>query len=182
MMTEKEFSERRLIMEGIYTSDMIHKTEDVPIYLRTTVMLRNLPNKFTKENILNLLHTYEYGDHFDFLYMPVDFRSKSNMGYCFINFVNPEDASQFKKVFTGFNDWTVNSTKKCQVGWSEPYQGLPAHIDRYRNSPVMHESVADEYKPCLYRNGEPVPFAKPLKDIIAPKVRRGKRAQKKGMK
>ena len=33
------------------------------------------------------------------------------------------------------------------MNWSHPYQGLDAHIERYRNSPVMHEDVPDEYKP-----------------------------------
>merc|ERR1719318_1434859 len=137
---------------------MVLKTEDVPEEERTTVMLRNLPNKYTQEHILNLLHEYEYGEHYDFFYMPIDFRSKSNMGYCFINFVNPEEAAEFKKLFAGFSDWKLNSVKKCEVSWSQPFQGLAAHVDRYRNSPVMHDTVPPEYQPCLYRNGEPVVF------------------------
>ena len=29
----------------------------------------------------------------------------------------------------------------CQVGWSGPHQGFLAHVERYRNSPVMHKST-----------------------------------------
>ena len=28
----------------------------------------------------------------------------------------------------------------CQVTWSGPHQGLDGHVERYRNSPVMHKS------------------------------------------
>ena len=29
----------------------------------------------------------------------------------------------------------------CQVSWSGPKQGLKAHVDRYKNSPVMHKRL-----------------------------------------
>ena len=30
------------------------------------------------------------------------------------------------------------------MGWSGPHQGFEAHVERYRNSPVMHKSALDE--------------------------------------
>ena len=39
----------------------------------------------------------------------------------------------------------MSSQKVCEVCWGNPLQGLGAHIVRYRNSPVMHQSVPDEY-------------------------------------
>ena len=32
--------------------------------------------------------------------------------------------------------------KVCRVTWSGPHQGLAAHVERYRNSPVMHRPEA----------------------------------------
>ena len=29
----------------------------------------------------------------------------------------------------------------CQVSWSGPKQGQKAHVDRYKNSPVMHKNL-----------------------------------------
>ena len=28
-----------------------------------------------------------------------------------------------------------------------------AHVERYKNSPVMHKSVPDEYKPAIFKDG-----------------------------
>ena len=28
-----------------------------------------------------------------------------------------------------------------------------AHVERYKNSPVMHKSVPDEYKPVIFADG-----------------------------
>ena len=51
----------------------------------------------------------------------------------------------------GFCDWCLPSSKVCEVKLSGPHQGFQAHVDRYRNSPVMHRSVPDEYKPMIFK-------------------------------
>eukprot|EP00397_Hematodinium_sp_SG-2012_P050283 GEMP01058362.1.p1 GENE.GEMP01058362.1~~GEMP01058362.1.p1 ORF type:complete len:323 (+),score=63.72 GEMP01058362.1:67-1035(+) len=173
-----DYLERRQIMEGVYTAEMIHLTDDVDECDRTTVMMRNLPNKYNRDTILQLINKHQYADTFDFFYLPIDFRSKSNMGYAFINFIDPTDARRFKDYFTGFNSWNFNSVKNCEVSWSKPFQGLAAHVDRYRNSPMMHESVPFEYRPCLFKNGDLLPFPKPLKTIEPPKIRRAAKGDK----
>ena len=33
----------------------------------------------------------------------------------------------------------------CQVSWSGPKQGRKAHVDRYKNSPVMHKSLGQTH-------------------------------------
>jgi hypothetical protein len=94
---------RRQVMQGEYTPDQIHLTDDIPENERTTLMMRNIPNKYTQTTLLQLFtREGNFVDGFDFFYLPIDFRSKSNMGYCFINFVCPEDARKFKAHFTIF--------------------------------------------------------------------------------
>lgn len=60
-------------------------------------------------------------------------------------------------IFDGFERWALPTAKVgtvavslqlkivpcqvCQVGWSGPHQGFEAHVERYRNSPVMHRSA-----------------------------------------
>merc|ERR1719362_1494224 len=51
----------------------------------TTVMLRNIPNKYTRDMLIKRLNM-SFEGQFDFLYLPIDFRNKCNVGYCFINF------------------------------------------------------------------------------------------------
>jgi len=139
--------------------------------LNTTVMMRNLPYGFTRSMLLDLIDSEGFLGLYDFAYLPVDFSSGLSLGYGFINLISPSDANEFSKHFSGFTKWLVPSDAVCTVTWGEPYQGLSQHVERYRNSPVMHSSVADEWKPILLVNGARVEFPAPTKRIKAPKVR-----------
>lgn len=55
---------------------------------RTTVMVKNIPNKYTQRNLLDLIDG-NYAGKYDFFYLPIDFKNKCNLGYAFINFRNP---------------------------------------------------------------------------------------------
>lgn len=65
----------------------------------------------------------------------------------------------------------MESDKIAQVCWSDPLQGLKAHIERYRNSPMMHESVDAKFKPMMFSNGARVPFPAPTKKLKPPRMR-----------
>merc|ERR1712185_366356 len=136
---------------------------------RTSVMMRNLPNNFTRQMLLELLETEGFTGCFDFVYLPIDFHSGSGLGYAFLNLATPDAAEAFRAHFTGFNKWRMASDKICQVTWSDSIQGLQAHIDRYRNSPVMHESVPEDHRPLLFSGLEQVVFPAPTKKIRAPR-------------
>ena len=50
---------------------------------------------------------------FDFLYLPMDFVNKCNIGYAFINFIDPVYILPFFEEMNGKN-WSVfNSVKIC---------------------------------------------------------------------
>lgn len=138
---------------------------------RTTVMLRNLPNNYTRAMLLRLLDEEGFAGEYDFVYLPMDFKTHASLGYAFVNLTSTEQATLFWKKFEGFNKWVVSSQKVCSVSWSCPYQGLNAHIERYRNSPVMHEDVPDEYKPMVFHNSVRGVFPAPTKKLKAPRMR-----------
>jgi hypothetical protein len=137
---------------------------------RTTVMLRNMPNNYTRDMLMELVDEMGFVGAYDFVYLPIDFSSQAGLGYAFINFTCAEKAQLCFRTFEGFSDWKVPSAKTCSVTWSEPYQGLDAHIERYRNSPVMHDSIADEWKPALLNNGKRLIFPPPTKTVKIPKI------------
>jgi len=139
----------------------------------TTVMLRNLPNNYSRTMLLKLIDIEGFGGQYDFIYLPMDFKSHASLGYAFVNLVEPEQATAFFETFEGFHRWVVPSQKVCSVNWSHPYQGLESHIDRYRNSPVMHEDVPDDYKPMVFHNGERIVFPPPTKKLKVPRMRPG---------
>ena len=126
---------------------------------RTTLMIRNIPNKYTQKMLLEEINQ-SFEGQYDFFYLPIDFKNKCNVGYCFINFVEPKDVARF---FEEFNDqrWrNFNSEKVCALSYAR-IQGKAAMISRYQNSSLLQKD--DSYKPLLFvsggdRKGQPEPF------------------------
>lgn len=138
----------------------------------TTTMLRNLPVEYNRDMLMGLLDAEGFAGLYDFVYLPMDFRGDICFGYGFINFVEPDVAARFWDHFQGFSRWACPSSDKvAEVSWSDPLQGLEDHIERYRNSPLMHEQVPDIYKPVLLCNGVRRPFPPPTKKLRPPRVR-----------
>eukprot|EP00928_Gymnodinium_smaydae_P014878 TRINITY_DN1545_c1_g2_i1.p1 TRINITY_DN1545_c1_g2~~TRINITY_DN1545_c1_g2_i1.p1 ORF type:complete len:312 (+),score=46.27 TRINITY_DN1545_c1_g2_i1:51-986(+) len=145
---------------------------DVPDDERTTLMLRNLPNNYTSSMLVTMLDFEGFAGKYDFVYLPMDFTTKASLGYAFVNLVHSSDAMRFWATFDGFTRWLIPSKKIGVVSWSDPHQGLQANIDRYKNSPVMHESVPDEYKPRLLRDGVQIPFPAATRKVRVPRLRK----------
>mmetsp|Transcript_17838 Transcript_17838/g.51308 ORF Transcript_17838/g.51308 Transcript_17838/m.51308 type:complete len:351 (+) Transcript_17838:738-1790(+) len=146
---------------------------------RTTVMLRNIPNNYTRAMLLELLDSQGLIGRYDFVYLPFDFKTEAGLGFAFVNLLTPEDAELCKVHLTGFRSWAIPSGKICEVGWSgADQQGLDANIERYRNSSVMHQSVPDELKPVKFMNGVQVPFPKPTRKVWPPHSNYGLRARR----
>eukprot|EP00929_Paragymnodinium_shiwhaense_P099576 TRINITY_DN612_c1_g1_i1.p1 TRINITY_DN612_c1_g1~~TRINITY_DN612_c1_g1_i1.p1 ORF type:complete len:628 (+),score=171.07 TRINITY_DN612_c1_g1_i1:132-2015(+) len=142
---------------------------DIP---QTTVMLRNLPDGYSRNMVSEILAEEGMGKKVNFVYVPMNFRNKASFGYAFVNLVDADAAEECRVKFEGFTRWKVESTKVCEVSWSDMHQGLEAHIDRYRNSPVMHESVPDPFKPAVFDNGVRIDFPPPTKALRPPRIRR----------
>lgn len=123
---------------------------------KTTVMLRNIPNKYTQRMLLDQLNAMGYEGKYDFFYLPIDFRNRCNVGYAFINFVSTETAKVFKNHLDGYRLTGFNSQKICEVSFAR-VQGLDANILHYRNSPVNGVAVP-EYRPLLFADGKEIPF------------------------
>lgn len=142
----------------------------------TTIMLRNVPRSLTRTMLLAELESQGLAGKFDFVYLPVDFDESTqcgrNFGHAFVNFVHPHDAAQAQECFTGFATWAVECETPCEALWREQCQGFTAHIQKYRNSALMHESVPDDNKPVVFADGVRCPFPAPTQPIKAPKMRR----------
>merc|ERR1712048_841795 len=144
-------------------------SDEVPL---TTIMLRNIPTDLSRSMVMDMLRSSGFAEHVSFIYLPMNLRSSGNFGYAFVDFDSTEIAEQCKESLNGFTGWSVPSEKVLEVAWSDA-QGLDSHIQRYRDSPIMHASLEDEYKPAIFRNGVRVAFPPPTKPIRAPRVRKG---------
>jgi RNA recognition motif-containing protein len=139
---------------------------------KTTLMLRHIPNKYTREALLSHIEEFGLQDCIDFIYVPMDFNRMVGLGYAFVNFASSEGAEHARQMFDGFRSWRTTSHKVCEVSFSYPLQGLDAYIEHYRNSCLMHESVPDCCKPALFEAGIRQPFPAPTRQIPVPRVKR----------
>mmetsp|Transcript_7337 Transcript_7337/g.18377 ORF Transcript_7337/g.18377 Transcript_7337/m.18377 type:complete len:510 (+) Transcript_7337:91-1620(+) len=141
----------------------------------TTAMLRNIPNKYTRDMLVDQLNR-SFKGCFDFLYLPIDFKNRCNVGYAFINFCSEESYRRFVKSFhlvpvcqclPGLNSWKVVEVTPARV------HGLDANVHRLRNSPVMAELIEHpEWMPMIFNDdGEPKAFPPPTTTLMPAKLR-----------
>jgi hypothetical protein len=135
----------------------------------TTVMLRNIPNKYTQATLLQALDARGFRGVYNFFYLPVDYKNHCNMGYAFINFVDNAGATSFMYAFKGYQ-LPAKSTKVCDTCWAR-VQGLKANVEHYRNSPV-NDLPDPEYRPLLFQNGIEVAFPRPDSAVKRTSARR----------
>lgn len=135
-----------------------HKGLDSPDpHVSTTVMLRNIPNKYTAEMLLDQFRDFGFMTReVDFFYLPIDFRNKCNVGYAFVNFVSHDRAVDFMEKFESYHLPATNSHKVCTVCWAR-VQGRDSNVEHYRDSPIL-----PEYRPWLFSSaGDRQPFPQP---------------------
>lgn len=138
----------------------------------TTLIIKEIPAEVSRDMLMNLIDIQGFTGCYDFVYMPHNFKQGNSFGYAFINFTSTAIAELFLGVFQGFADWSTVSNKIAEVSWTETHQGLDAHIERYRNSPTMHESIPDGFKAAMFKDGKRVPFPPPTKTLKPPRALR----------
>ncbi|XP_004297487.1 PREDICTED: protein MEI2-like 1 [Fragaria vesca subsp. vesca] len=126
---------------------------------RTTLMIKNIPNKYTSKMLLAVIDESCRGIY-DFIYLPIDFKNKCNVGYAFINMVDPQQIVPFYKAFNGKKWEKFNSEKVATLAYAR-IQGKAALIAHFQNSSLMNEDK--RCRPILFHTdgpnaGDPEPF------------------------
>ncbi|XP_062091511.1 protein MEI2-like 1 [Humulus lupulus] len=138
---------------------------------RTTLMIKNIPNKYTSKMLLAAIDEYCRGTY-DFLYLPIDFKNKCNVGYAFINMIDPREIIPFYQAFNGKKWEKFNSEKVASLAYAR-IQGKSALIAHFQNSSLMNEDK--RCRPILFHTdgpnaGDPEPF--PMGTSIRPRLGR----------
>lgn len=115
---------------------------------RTSLMVRNIPNKYTQSMLLSEFEESGHGPgKIDFFYLPIDFRNKCNRGYAFVNFVDYRDILSFHETFNG-KSWKIfKSEKICSITYAR-IQGKEGMMKRFQNSALMEKDQA--YRPLVF--------------------------------
>ncbi|XP_021287292.1 protein MEI2-like 1 isoform X3 [Herrania umbratica] len=118
---------------------------------RTTLMIKNIPNKYTSKMLLAAIDEHCRGTY-DFIYLPIDFKNKCNVGYAFINMIDPQQIIPFHKAFNGKKWEKFNSEKVASLAYAR-IQGKAALIAHFQNSSLMNEDK--RCRPILFHTDGP---------------------------
>ncbi|KAI9398287.1 hypothetical protein POPTR_003G162700v4 [Populus trichocarpa] len=126
---------------------------------RTTLMIKNIPNKYTSKMLLAAIDERHKGTY-NFVYLPIDFKNKCNVGYAFINMIDPRQIIPFYQAFNGKKWEKFNSEKVASLAYAR-IQGKAALIAHFQNSSLMNEDK--RCRPILFNTdgpnaGDQVPF------------------------
>lgn len=138
---------------------------------RTTLMIKNIPNKYDQEMLLLAVNKHHQGTY-DFFYLPIDFKNRCNVGYAFINFIDPKSIPAFYEEFDNKKWEKFNSEKVCRISYAR-LQGKQAMIEHFKNSSLMFEDP--KCRPLIFHSdgsaiGKPEPF--PIGPNVRPRSRK----------
>ena len=133
----KKFIEKEKEFEPYVDITKVLSLEDK----RNTIMIKNIPNKFTREKLLDLIDKNFKGSY-DLFILPKDGNKNRNFGYAFINFISSYYIPYFYYIFNG-KKWTdTNSQKICEITYSK-IQGRNELISHYPNKIIFFNDILD---------------------------------------
>jgi hypothetical protein len=107
---------------------------------KTTLMIKNIPNRYTKEMMLETIDK-KFKDRYNFFYLPIDFDNSCNVGYAFINFIDLDHIRNFVLEFNGSHWPNFKSDKICEITYAR-IQGKEACIQHFKDSSLMKQEVS----------------------------------------
>ena len=138
---EKKTEEKKLVEEelnlDLIINDIISQKDK-----RSTIMIKNIPNKFNQEYILNIINQNFRGT-FDIFVLPTDINKLKNFGYAFINFTSSYYIPYFYFLFNGKMWFGTNSKKICELAFSK-VQGKAALMEHYPSKMIFNNNEALE--------------------------------------
>jgi len=146
------------------------------MYSRTTLMLDNVSAACSRTDIINCLDGMGFQGEYDLVYLPTNFKTWEACHYAFVNMTTPEAAVRATQVLDGLEGFCADGQEALRVHWSD-LQGLRANVERYRNSPVMHPDVPEQYRPLMLVNGLSACFPSPTRSIKVPARLKSARCQ-----
>jgi len=115
-------------------AEMYKSSQDAP---PTTLMIRNIPGKYSQDDLIMDLNDKGFGSTYDFLYLPIDKVTSNNVGYAFVNFVDPATAARCIESFQDhrFDRLRRSSNKFARISVAH-LQGLANNLQHYEKTIV----------------------------------------------
>jgi len=116
--------------DGASSQGWVSVTDSLVLAGKTTVMVKNVPVKYTQRKLLREFLAAGFHGKLDFIYLPIDPRSRCSRGFAFCNFSSPEVTQQF---FSTFHKKFLNAFESevpLEVAAAE-IQGFEANAEHY---------------------------------------------------
>ncbi len=131
---------------------------------RTTLMIRHIPNKYNLYSFLEDINA-DFKRTYDVFYLPIDYKNNCNLGFAFINFVDPMHILGFYETFRGKRWRRFKSDKICELAYAK-FQGKDELQTHFLNGSVIKLDSEDK-KPVILDTPNPLPPVQiPLVRII----------------
>ncbi|CAK0882793.1 unnamed protein product [Prorocentrum cordatum] len=130
---------------------------------KTTVAIRNIPLDFTRDQLQQHLDAGGFAGQYDILFSLPANRLREvpefRLRLCEFFRLSSDSAQRMLAELDGCS-WGAPGEELLVVSWSLT-QGLDEHVERYRNSPLMHESMLDDCRPIVLQGGARAEFPPP---------------------
>ena len=121
---------------------------------RTTLMIKNIPNAFSRETILANIDRC-CRNKYDFFYLPIDQKTNCNLGYGYINMIDLDSVCTMYREFHGKRWSNTRSVKVCTICYGRLQSGNENLVEYCSDWSVMTSD--EKYHPL---------FFKPVKSIV----------------
>jgi hypothetical protein len=113
-----------------------------------TVMMKGIPCRCTKEEVIACIHDVGFGDRFEFFYIPIKRCQRQNYGYAFVGFDDPATSIAFRDAITGYRFQQRSSSKVISLHPAR-LQGMDQAMDHFRDSKVVRSKWCPTFKERL---------------------------------
>jgi len=161
MLAAKGGRQREDLKQKYANSDSV-ENEEV-----TTLMIRNVPRKYTEDGLICELEDYISQDSYNFLYLPWDHRRSSNVGYAFVNFIDGATALSMMRLVDG-RPWRLTQSGKDIKIVPAHVQGLAKNLAHYMDKVVIEEYHA--HSPRITHNGQHISFQQAVELYCSPEL------------
>ena len=155
---------RKISSQNLQDEEKEHNIIDIDLIIkgidkRTTLMIKNIPNKYTINIFLDEINI-EFKNKYDLFYLPIDYGNKCNLGFAFINFVDSFHIINFYDLYRGKKWKKFNSEKTCELLYAK-IQGKKDLISHFEKGKVLSFNSEDK-RPLI------LPTPNPLPNVILP--------------
>lgn len=117
-------------------------------------MIKNIPNKYDLSTLVDEVDQ-NFRGKYDFLYLPIDFENNCNLGYAFINFIEPMHILLMYELYEAKRWRKFKSVKACHLSYAK-FQGKFKLISHFEKSPIISNLDIDK-RPLVLNITEPYP-------------------------